>query len=347
MYTVLNIIGADSIQLSRTCHNSGADVVDVAASISIAPNLAVGTNRSYFSSLLSNATSNEVAFKFDYTTNKAAGSAKGLQINATDTAVTGGNSPLSINVGGYNIFDMTSLGAATIYNSTPTSGVTDLIVRAGAGQAGGYIQEWRTAAGANIAAMLPTGAFYAVNVLDAYNGNFGLDSIGLGLHSARFVAWAAGTNYSGAKDIALSRASAGLLQINSGTAGVLRDLELRVIQKGGWGAGTEGGCNTYADLVVDGALNTKVTSASYNFVAADVGGWLDIAAGGAWTAGRYSIVSVAANAATLGSSPAAVGSTAGTFITNRGKIVFTANATADTLHVCGTTATVYGWAAPK
>lgn len=42
-----------------------------------------------------------------------------------------------------------------------------------------------------------------------------------------------------------------------------------------------------------------VTSASYNFVAGDVGNWLFIQSGTNWTAGWYQIASVAANAATL------------------------------------------------
>lgn len=41
------------------------------------------------------------------------------------------------------------------------------------------------------------------------------------------------------------------------------------------------------------------TSASYNFVAGDVGAWVYVASGTNWTAGWYKIASVAANAATL------------------------------------------------
>jgi hypothetical protein len=68
-----------------------------------------------------------------------------------------------------------------------------------------------------------------------------------------------------------------------------------------------------ADLAVDATLNTKVTSASHNFVAADVGNILRITAGAGWTTGFYQIVSVAANAATLDRSPAATSTTGGTY----------------------------------
>lgn len=67
------------------------------------------------------------------------------------------------------------------------------------------------------------------------------------------------------------------------------------------------------DLVVDAVTNTKVTSASHSFVAADVGNILRITAGAGWTTGFYEIVSVASGAATLDRSPAATGTTGGTY----------------------------------
>src|SRR5438105_2455552 len=62
-----------------------------------------------------------------------------------------------------------------------------------------------------------------------------------------------------------------------------------------------------ADLAVDATTNTKITSATHNFVAADVGNLIQISAGTGYTTGFYEIVSVASNAATLDRSPAAVG----------------------------------------
>jgi len=66
-----------------------------------------------------------------------------------------------------------------------------------------------------------------------------------------------------------------------------------------------------AGMFTDGAAtaatsaNPVFTSASYNFVAGDVGAWVYIASGANWTPGWYKITSVAANAATLN---AAIGS---------------------------------------
>lgn len=69
----------------------------------------------------------------------------------------------------------------------------------------------------------------------------------------------------------------------------------------------------YTDLVIDGTTNTKVTSASHNFVTADVGNIINITAGTGFTTGRYEIVSVASNAATLDRAVGTLGSTGGTF----------------------------------
>lgn len=68
-----------------------------------------------------------------------------------------------------------------------------------------------------------------------------------------------------------------------------------------------------ADLTVDATVNTKVTSASHSFVAADVGNIMAISAGAGFTTGWYQIVSVASGAATLDRSPAAVGTSGGTY----------------------------------
>jgi hypothetical protein len=69
----------------------------------------------------------------------------------------------------------------------------------------------------------------------------------------------------------------------------------------------------FTNLVIDGTTNTKVTSASHNFVSADVGNCLRISAGTGFTQGIFEIVSVASNAATLDRSAGTLSSTGGTF----------------------------------
>jgi hypothetical protein len=73
---------------------------------------------------------------------------------------------------------------------------------------------------------------------------------------------------------------------------------------------------TFANLASTNAntASPTVTSASHNFVAADVGNIMQITAGPNWTAGFYQIVSVAANAATLDRACGSVASvSSGTF----------------------------------
>ena len=116
-----------------------------------------------------------------------------------------------------------------------------------------------------------------------------------------------------------------------------------VLRSTNYTAQTRGGCGTQTDFVVDATDNTKVTSASYNFVAADVGGTLQVTAGTSWTTGDYTISSVAANAAFLDRSPAAVGTTGGTANYNRGRVMMVQGATDDTLAICAKVASTYGW----
>ena len=75
----------------------------------------------------------------------------------------------------------------------------------------------------------------------------------------------------------------------------------------------DNGASPWTDLIIDGALNTKVISGSHNFVTADVFKYIQVTSGTGWTPGWYQILSVAANAATVDHSPAATGTTGGSF----------------------------------
>jgi hypothetical protein len=108
-------------------------------------------------------------------------------------------------------------------------------------------------------------------------------------------------------------------------------------KRANWMNDAEGGCATGANLVVDAVDNTKVTSATYNFVAADIGGRVQVTAGAGWTVGDYMILSAPANAAILSSSPAPVGTAGGTWTVNRGRVVLVEGilgVAADTFRVC-------------
>jgi hypothetical protein len=69
----------------------------------------------------------------------------------------------------------------------------------------------------------------------------------------------------------------------------------------------------FTDLAIDATLNTKVTSASHNFVSTDVGRVLRVDSGTGFTAGTYRIVSVASNAAVLDRAVGTTSSTGGSF----------------------------------
>lgn len=125
----------------------------------------------------------------------------------------------------------------------------------------------------------------------------------------------------------------------------LRDSDLL---SASWRTSAEGGCAAAADLAVDAVNNRRVTSATYTFVAADVGGLVQILGGVGWTVGHYTIDSVVAGAAILEASPAAVGSVNGVFDVNRARTIFTQGAAgvADTFRVCTKdAANNYAWRA--
>jgi len=67
----------------------------------------------------------------------------------------------------------------------------------------------------------------------------------------------------------------------------------------------------FTDLVIDGSLNTKATSASYTFVAGDIGKIVVVTGGTDFTVGTYYIASVAEGAATLSAAVGTVASTGG------------------------------------
>lgn len=68
---------------------------------------------------------------------------------------------------------------------------------------------------------------------------------------------------------------------------------------------------SFSDLVIDGADNTKLTSALNPFTSAHVGNVLNVTGGTGFTTGRYQVVSVVAAVATMDRAVGTVGSTGG------------------------------------
>jgi hypothetical protein len=129
--------------------------------------------------------------------------------------------------GGYRLDVQTSgsTGTLRVYDQTATTGTTKAVVRAGAGQSGN-LQEWQNSAGSALAYVTSSGQvagsdFYNINGLYFQTSNV------IDVAQNFQIRFSSTSTYGGSKDIGLARNAAGLLEINNGTAGTLRDLYLR------------------------------------------------------------------------------------------------------------------------
>jgi hypothetical protein len=109
----------------------------------------------------------------------------------------------------------------TCYDDTAVTGATTLVVRAGAGQAGTDLQQWKNAAGGTVATLDGAGsltAYTIAGVAKAFVTGFA-GIYGVGLSSDSYVRWYAAAAGSATSDVALSRASASTLKVGDGSAG--------------------------------------------------------------------------------------------------------------------------------
>ena len=90
--------------------------------------------------------------------NAAANQFASMSLNASSVVTL--NYPLSVGPSSALTSDVT-LG---VHNGTPTTGVTQLIVRAGAGQSTTNLQTWQNSGGTALAAILPTGQYRFIGV---------------------------------------------------------------------------------------------------------------------------------------------------------------------------------------
>jgi hypothetical protein len=154
----------------------------------------------------------------------------GLKSNITDTASAAASLLLDVQVGGASKFKVGKTGALTIATGAVTTTIPALDVA----------QTWNaanqfTAAKINVT---NTNSSAGSRILDLQVGNNsaflvtkeGLASIGSGLGTGGLelfqslpITWASG----GTADLGLVRTSAGLLEVNSGVAGTLRDIRAR------------------------------------------------------------------------------------------------------------------------
>jgi hypothetical protein len=141
--------------------------------------------------------------------NAAANQFASMSLNASSIVTL--NYPLSVGPSSALTSDVT-LG---VHNGTPTTGVTQLIVRAGAGQSTTNLQTWQNSGGTQVAAVTSVGDIYSLTL--ATTGNqAALTTNGIELRSAALTAWSSTTSWAGSKDLSLSRASANTLQVGDG-----------------------------------------------------------------------------------------------------------------------------------
>jgi len=177
------------------------------------------------------------------------------QIGTTMTTCTAGRvffagSSGVVDCSGNLTWDGSTLTAfsGSFYDSTPTTGSTTLAIRAGAGQSTTNLQEWRNNADSIIARITNTGMLVGPGYNDI-TAKISVESAGMYLANDRQLNFSSTTAYGGTVDLALFRNSAGLLEVNSGTSGQLRDFKLRRL----WAAAdsapscTSGNYGLYAD----------------------------------------------------------------------------------------------------
>lgn len=148
------------------------------------------------------------------------------EIKAIETA-------LGANLG--NIFACTSTPVTcTIYDSTATTGITRLKIRPGAGQSSNaYALFYQDSAGTVVSSQFDgLGAFSNfklspnVKKIAAYDGSFLMASdVGANWRSVNDL------DSAGSYDTGLYRNAAGVVEVNNGTSGTIRDFKLRTLKR--------------------------------------------------------------------------------------------------------------------
>jgi hypothetical protein len=146
-------------------------------------------------------------------------------------------------------------GTLSVRDATPTTGNTLMTVRVGAGQSGNT-QEWQDAAGAVLARVSQFGGLAAQEFFNLTN-TFYQNGANVDVSNAGMYRFSNSSSQGGTKDTGIARASAGVLEVNSGTAGTLRGLRASYVQAGGT-TFTASGCSN--STLVGGATAGRYTS---------------------------------------------------------------------------------------
>ena len=110
-----------------------------------------------------------------------------------------------------------SSGTTRIYDQTPTTGSTSLIVRAGAGQGSNNLTTWQNSGGTEVARVNAGGGMAAQEFFNL-TGTFYQNGVNVDVGSGGIYRFANSASQGAAKDLSLSRASVNTLQVGDGGA---------------------------------------------------------------------------------------------------------------------------------
>jgi hypothetical protein len=140
-----------------------------------------------------------------------------LQVGAFSdkpTIIFNGTNGLAFETFTTTLMNLSTAGTLTLRNETATTGVTQFIVRAGAGQSTTNLLTVQNSAGTALAGITGAGSFFTGNNANA-TGDSLIDANGLRFGSTVLVRWSNNLPVNAA-DISLSRASANTLQVGDG-----------------------------------------------------------------------------------------------------------------------------------
>lgn len=151
-----------------------------------------------------------------FVNSSSTGGTWGIQIPGTATGARDGGFEL-VEATGVPFLTVSKTGAFTFNNGIATVGVTQLIVRAGAGQSSTSLTTWQNVAGSTLAFVSNAGVFRGPGFGDAGEG-VSLDNNGLGIRSGGFLRFTSGAFHYSTADASISRQGPSTIQFGDGGA---------------------------------------------------------------------------------------------------------------------------------
>jgi hypothetical protein len=176
--------------------------------------------------------------------------------NVAIGTTTDGNFRLDIAASG-------SSGTLRVYDQTPTTGATQVIVRAGAGQSTTNLQTWQNNGGTALAWINSGGGAAAQEFFNPLN-TFYQNGNNIDVGSGGLYRFSSAASQGATKDLSLSRASAGVLQVGDGGANANGIVSA---------AGYRMALTTPASATATGTTGTIVWDADYVYVCTATNTW--------------------------------------------------------------------------